>query len=219
MTAAIPAGPFGCILADPPWHFQTYSGGKSVPTQAPDPYRTMELDHLVALPVASVAAKDCALVMWASGTHTDRAIALAKAWGFRFVRGDLFVWVKSREGYSPSIGMGYWTRNGAEVAMLFAKGSPKPLARNVEQVIFCPRGAHSAKPEVQYERIEALIGGPYLELFARSTRRGWSSWGGSAVFVRIPEGLHKKSKVVVVNRGLDLWTVAPRIVPLDDGAA
>ena len=178
MSVELPTVPggFGCILADPPWAFKTY-GGDGVPTQADDPYPTMRKERLLSLPVQDVAARDCALIMWASGTHTDQALELGAAWGFRFVRSDLFVWVKSREGYAPPLGMGYWTRNGAEIALLFTRGHPKPLSHAVEQVLFCPRGEHSAKPDRQYERIEALVGGPYLELFARTQRPGWSAWG------------------------------------------
>ena len=173
----LPEGPFGCILADPPWNFETFSGDSAVPTQADDPYPTMTREDLLALPVAAVAAPDCALIMWASGTHTDQAIDLGRAWGFRFIRSELFVWVKSREGYRPNLGMGYWTRNGAEIALLFTRGKPKPLSHAVEQLIFCPRGSHSAKPDQQYDAIEALVAGPYLELFARSRRPNWSAWG------------------------------------------
>lgn len=100
-----------------------------------------------------------------------------RAWGFRFIRSEVFIWVKSREGYSPKLAMGYWSRNGGEIAALFTRGSPKRLSKGVEQIIHCPRGAHSAKPDLQYERIEALVGGPYLELFARSARPNWSAWG------------------------------------------
>lgn len=165
------------ILADPPWHFETFDGESAIPTQASDPYTSMTFDDLCALPVESVAAKDCALFMWHSGTHTDQAIDLAKAWGFKFVRSEVFVWIKTRDGYSPKPGMGYYSRNGAEVCALFKRGSPKVLSRGVEQVIICPRGGHSSKPHETYERIEQMIAGPYLELFARERRKNWSSWG------------------------------------------
>lgn len=171
-----PQGPFSTILIDPPWSFETYSG-PAVPTQADDPYRVMSHADLVALPVKSIAAKNCSMIMWASGTHTDQALELGNAWGFKFVRSELFVWIKARENYRPNLGMGYWSRNGAEIAMLFKRGKPKPKSHDVEQVIFCPRGEHSAKPDLQYERIEALFDGPYVELFSRAHRQGWSSWG------------------------------------------
>jgi N6-adenosine-specific RNA methylase IME4 len=40
-----------------------------------------------------------------------------------------------------------------------------------------PRRAHSRKPDEVYERIEELLAGPYIELFARQRREGWNCWG------------------------------------------
>jgi N6-adenosine-specific RNA methylase IME4 len=39
---------------------------------------------------------------------------------------------------------------------------------------------HSRKPDEQYEIIEACSPAPYLELFARGTREGWTAWGDQA---------------------------------------
>lgn len=39
---------------------------------------------------------------------------------------------------------------------------------------------HSRKPDEQYGFIEACSRGPYLELFARGTRPGWTYWGHQA---------------------------------------
>jgi elongation factor G len=35
---------------------------------------------------------------------------------------------------------------------------------------------HSRKPDELYEVIEACSSGPFLELFARGTRPGWTGW-------------------------------------------
>jgi N6-adenosine-specific RNA methylase IME4 len=40
-----------------------------------------------------------------------------------------------------------------------------------------PRREHSRKPADVRERIERLVPGPYLELFARETKPGWDCWG------------------------------------------
>jgi N6-adenosine-specific RNA methylase IME4 len=40
-----------------------------------------------------------------------------------------------------------------------------------------PVGAHSAKPDEAYSRMQRLYGGPYLEMFARKPRDGWMAWG------------------------------------------
>ena len=39
---------------------------------------------------------------------------------------------------------------------------------------------HSRKPDEQYAIIEACSPGPYLELFARGPRLGWTQWGTQA---------------------------------------
>ncbi|MCZ6629049.1 MAG: MT-A70 family methyltransferase, partial [SAR324 cluster bacterium] len=44
---------------------------------------------------------------------------------------------------------------------------------------------HSRKPDELYNVIEACSWGPYLELFARHARPGWSQWGDE--IVRHPE--------------------------------
>ena len=167
----LPAGPFSAIACDPPWHFSTYDGKRSVAARtAEDPYPTMTLDDLKALPVASVAAKDCALFMWIVDAHLVEALALGKAWGFAF-KTIAFIWDKGE------IGMGYWTRKEAEFCLLFTRGSPKRLHKDVRQIIRAPRREHSRKPWQTHQRIMRLVGGPYLEMFSREEHNGWTSWG------------------------------------------
>lgn len=173
----LPDGPFGCILADPPWAFKTYSGKSGTPHRsAADHYVTMGFGGLSSLPVSSVAAKDCALFMWAVDSHLDEAIRLGEAWGFRF-KTIAFVWSKLTKNSLPKIGMGYWSRKQCEICLLFTRGSPRRLSKGVRQLIQAQRREHSRKPDEQYERIEALVTGPYLELFARTSRPGWTAWG------------------------------------------
>ncbi|MDZ7894189.1 MAG: MT-A70 family methyltransferase [Sphingobium sp.] len=185
----MPRGQYGCILADPPWAFQTYSGENMTPHRcAEDHYRTMTLDQLKALPVGELAARDCALFMWIVGSHLAESIELAAAWGFAF-KTDAFYWVKQRlfdadqmdwitgDVAEPRMGFGYWTRKQVEPCWLFTRGKPVRISKGVRQVILEPRREHSRKPDDQYQRIEALVGGPRLELFARNRRAGWDSWG------------------------------------------
>ena len=42
-----------------------------------------------------------------------------------------------------------------------------------------PQREHSRKPDELYHRIERYFGGegPFLELFARQYRPGWTTWG------------------------------------------
>jgi N6-adenosine-specific RNA methylase IME4 len=48
---------------------------------------------------------------------------------------------------------------------------------DVHEVVVAPVGEHSEKPDEVYRRIERLYPGPYLELFARKPRKGWTVWG------------------------------------------
>jgi len=187
------ASKFQLILCDPPWAFRTHSGDHRTPTQkkfneAEDHYPTMSFEEMAALPVSDVAAKDCALIMWAVGSHIDEALALGKAWGFTF-KTDAFYWLKQKmidamqidlftdDIDPPRISMGYYTRKQVEPAFLFTRGKPKVMAHDVRQAIIAPIREHSRKPQEIYGRCERLIGGPYLEMFARQAHPGWDCWG------------------------------------------
>ena len=167
---------YGALLIDPPWHFKTFSGKVSIPFRgAHQHYETMKDKDIIALPIADLAAKDCALFMWVVDSHLDVALKCFDAWGFKF-KTNAFVWNKR------SIGMGYWTRKQTEMCWLATKGKPKRLSKGVPQVIDEPRREHSRKPDEIYNRIEALVAGPYLEMFARQKITGWDSWGNETKF-------------------------------------
>lgn len=181
----LPRNHFGAILCDPPWSFRTYGGEDAVPTLGEDPYETMTLEEMKALPVADVAAPDCLMVMWVISSHVPQAIELAEHWGFTY-RSLGPIWPKERypsqiemfdDAPLADIGMGYWFRQQAEISLVFGKGSPKRLNADVRQLIHGERREHSRKPEGVHERIERLVEGPYLEMFARQSRPGWSTWG------------------------------------------
>lgn len=192
MMEELPRGHFGAILADPPWQFNVWSGTKVVQARgststykpASVHYSTVSTDELAALPVSEVAAKDCVLFLWACWPTLRDAWQLLEAWGFSY-KTCAFDWMKGhagqlemfREEINALMGMGYWTRANSEPCLLATRGKPKRLNAGVRQGIIEPRREHSRKPDCVYERIERLVAGPYLELFARQTRPGWHSWG------------------------------------------
>jgi N6-adenosine-specific RNA methylase IME4 len=112
------------------------------------------------------------LVLWTVSHLQEEAHQVARAWGFT-PKSLAFVWDKQ------ALGMGYWVRQETEISLLCTRGKPPRLSKGVRQLIRAPRRKHSQKPIEQYGRIEDLVAGPYLELFARPTRRrrGWSYWG------------------------------------------
>ena len=141
-------------------------------------YPTMSIDELCALPVPELAAKDCALFLWATFPQLPEALRLIRAWGFRYLT-VAFVWLK-RNRKSPSwfYGMGYWTRSNAEICLLATKGKPKRQSAGVHQFLISPIEQHSKKPDAAREKIVALMGDlPRIELFARQKTPGWDIWG------------------------------------------
>ncbi len=169
---------YGAILADPPWAFRTYSG-KHVTAHrcAEDHYQTMPLRHLQRIPVQTKwAAEDCALFLWVVDSHLDAGLDLIQDWGFDY-KTIAFVWVKTTKAGVPRIGMGYWTRKSVELCLLGTRGKPRRLSKGVRQVIMEPRREHSRKPDEVRRRIEQLVAGPYLEMFARERQPGWDAWG------------------------------------------
>jgi N6-adenosine-specific RNA methylase IME4 len=74
--------------------------------------------------------------------------------------------------------MSRWaSATGLEPGLLATRGKPRRLHADVRQGILEPRREHSRKPNQVYERIERLVAGPYLELFALQRRPGWTPWG------------------------------------------
>jgi N6-adenosine-specific RNA methylase IME4 len=167
---------YGAIYADPPWEFKVWSGaGKD--RSADNHYRTGGLDEIKALPVADLAADDCALFMWAVMPELPGALDVIKAWGFEY-KTCAFTWLKqNKSGEGLFLGMGYWTRANAEVCLLATRGNPERLDAGVPQAMLHPVMEHSRKPDEFHERIQRLVAGPYLEIYARREREGWMTWG------------------------------------------
>lgn len=172
--AGWPRKRFGLAIVDCPWAFRTYGGADTTPSRtAEDPYPVMSLQDLKNLPVSEIMADDSILLMWTVSHLQDEATEVAEAWGFK-AKSVAFIWDKGK------IGMGYWVRQEAEICKLYTRGRPKRLNADVRQMIRAPRREHSRKPDEQYARAERLAAGPYVELFARQHRPGWTSWGNEA---------------------------------------
>lgn len=171
---------YGAIMADPPWAYMTYSERDRgiVPHRGDKPYEAMTKDELLALPVNEVAAKNCLLHMWVISSHVDQALELGRAWGFTY-KSLGFNWVKTQKHNPevPKMGMGKWLRQDAEIGLIFTKGKPSRVSAGVRQSILEPAREHSRKPDESLDRLEALVAGPYLELFSRSSRPGWDVMG------------------------------------------
>lgn len=167
---------FGVILADPPWKFQAWSEETGLDRAPDNHYPPMTTGEIMALPVP--AHRDCVLFLWVHGGMLAAALTVMAAWGFEQV--SEFVWDKS-EGAAP--GLGRWNRRSHELVLVGRKGDvPCPaLGTQADSIIRERKGAHSVKPVRLYEIIENDFGPlPKLEMFARSCRPGWETWGAEA---------------------------------------
>ena len=102
MSGPLPTTPggFKAILADPPWRFNTWNKTEAVQARgygsasASIHYRTMPIDEIKILPVADVAAPDCALFVWTCWPMLMEGLQLIDAWGFKFKTCGFF-WTKA----------------------------------------------------------------------------------------------------------------------------
>jgi N6-adenosine-specific RNA methylase IME4 len=179
----LPRDHYGVILADPPWRFQTWSPlGED---RAPD-YETMSLHEIADLPVGPLAKRHSVLFLWVTWPLLEHGLKVIRKWGFTYKTCG-FAWMKADvrqmemfDDREADMGTGYWTRANSEVCLLATKGRPKRIDAGIRQGIIEPRREHSRKPSIVHHRIERLVEGPYLELFARAPRHGWTTWGKEA---------------------------------------
>ncbi len=166
---------YGAIIADPPWRFALRSAkGETKSPQAH--YACLPLPEIMALPVGQLAARDCALFLWATAPMLPQALATMAAWGFAFKTAG--AWAKrSKADGGWSFGGGYILRSAAEFYLVGTIGSPGRVSRSVRNLIAAPVREHSRKPDQLHADVEALYPGPYAELFAREPRPGWDTWG------------------------------------------
>jgi N6-adenosine-specific RNA methylase IME4 len=173
---------FQTIMADPPWRFTNRTGKMAPEHKRLNRYETMTLADICALPVSEVAQEPAHLYMWVPNALLPEGLEVMKAWGFNYKSN--IIWHKIRkDGGSDGRGVGFYFRNVTEVLLFGTRGKgARTLAPGRRQVnmIETRKREHSRKPDEQYDLIEACSRGPFLELFARGTRPGWSYWGNQA---------------------------------------
>ena len=183
------AGGFSTVLSDPPWRFQNRTGKVAPEHKRLGRYGTMSLDAIKGLPVADVVAPNAHLYLWVPNALLPEGLDVMSAWGFRYVSN--IVWAKRRKDGGPDgRGVGFYFRNVTELLLFGVRGRMRTLSPGRRQVnmIETRKREHSRKPDEQYDLIEACSPGPYLEMFARYPRAGWSVWGNEADESIEPQG-------------------------------
>jgi N6-adenosine-specific RNA methylase IME4 len=183
---------FATAIIDPPWPYrvprQTADGDDSRQSgYSGQQYEPMSLPALAALPIGDIVS-DLVLV-WTTGPMLPAAAHLIAAWGFDWI--TAIYWVKtSKTGvqatlfnepsqvvYKPHMGVGYWFRGDVEpVAVGKRRGTPS-YRTGRRAAFLAPVAGHSRKPPYLHELVEQHFPGPYLEVFARERRPGWTCIG------------------------------------------
>ncbi len=173
---------FSTILADPPWQFQNRTGKMAPEHRRLSRYGTMQLDEILALPVAALADTPAHLYLWVPNALLPDGLRVMRAWGFEYKSN--IVWHKVRKDGGPDgRGVGFYFRNVTELLLFGIRGkNARTLQPGRRQVNFLAtqKREHSRKPDEMYDIIEACSPGPRIELFARGPRANWCVWGNES---------------------------------------
>lgn len=181
--------PFRTIVADPAWLFADALPGET--RGASSQYECMNMHaicsltddcggHIMGQPIAD----DAILFLWRVAAIQQAALTVARAWDFT-VKTDL-VWLKKTSDGLRWFGMGRTLRAEHETCLVCTRGTPKLKNHSTRSTFITDldvaglsavNARHSEKPEEFYKIVEGLSDGPYLELFARKRRPGWTSIG------------------------------------------
>jgi N6-adenosine-specific RNA methylase IME4 len=186
------AGGWRCVAADPPVGFMTWSekGQSRSPSRH---YGTLTPATITTLPLQTVVADDCWLMLWWPDPHLPTMVDVMRSWGFTF-SGRAFSWIKTLPSLAQdprlvstdaiesmlAVGGGLTTRKNSESCWLGRRGKPTKLSRGVREIIIAPRRQHSRKPDEFYRRAETFCPGPRLDLFGRQSREAWVVYGNEA---------------------------------------
>jgi N6-adenosine-specific RNA methylase IME4 len=199
--------PFRVVTADPPWAF---SDKLPATRGAESHYDCMSIDDIYKLDLPRIA-DDALLFLWRVAALQQEALNVMHMWGFD-LKSEI-VWVKSKKGVviedpeaalredDMAFGMGRYTRHCHEVCLIGARGrAATKVVKNhsTRSVFVAERQEHSQKPEEFFAIVEKLTRGegPYLELFARQQRPGWTTLGHALGTHLTSEGV---SRTDIVN--------------------
>jgi N6-adenosine-specific RNA methylase IME4 len=173
---------FGCVLADPPWRFANRTGKVAPEHRRLSRYPTLTVEAIAALPVADHILERAHCYLWVPNALLPSGLQVLAAWGFDY-KSNL-IWHKARkDGGSDGRGVGFYFRNVTEILLFGTRGRDVrtlPPGRRQVNFLSTRKREHSRKPDEQYAIIESCSWGPYLELFGRGTRPGWTVWGDQA---------------------------------------
>ncbi|HEY9054366.1 MAG TPA: MT-A70 family methyltransferase [Rectinemataceae bacterium] len=187
---------FATILADPPWRFLNRTGKVAPEHRRLTRYQTLSTQEICEIPVSTATLESSHLYLWVPNALLPDGLKVMEAWGFRYKAN--IVWHKIRKDGGPDgRGVGFYFRNTTELLLFGIKGNMRTLSpgRSQVNIIRSMKQEHSRKPEEQYRIIESCSPGPFLELFGRGSREGWTTWGNQAEEYEISWDTYKNNSL------------------------
>ena len=138
----------------------------------------MSFREISELPVGDLAVPNSHLYLWVPNALIQEGLRVMKNWGFEYKTN--LVWYKVRKDGGPDgRGVGFYFRNVTELVLFGVRGRARTFqpGRTQVNVMSSRKREHSRKPDEIYHIIEECSPGPFLELFARHDRPGWTQWG------------------------------------------
>lgn len=172
-VAPMPAGRFGVIYADYPWLYE--NSDQHDGSRGHMGYPPMTMDEILAhaREAAKRAAMDCIVALWVTNLYIPQIGRVLEAYGAE--HRTVITWPK------PRAGVGTWPRGQTEHLVIASVGSPVHTLNEISTLLpsWKPEhpGEHSSKPAEVAGLLAKHCGGPFLELFGRGPRDGWTVWG------------------------------------------
>ena len=171
---------FNCLMVDVPWSYRVAKYSESKTLNGLATYPCQSLQELMDMPVKKILAEPAVCFFWVTGPMLSDAFKILEAWGLTYC--SIFnVWVKTYANGEPVFNPGYYSRSSVELLLIATRGKGLTKLRkrfDIRQVVQAPRLTHSEKPDIFVRIVESLFDFPAkLEMYARSIKPGWSSWG------------------------------------------
>jgi N6-adenosine-specific RNA methylase IME4 len=165
---------FKTVVIDPPWYERGAGKIKRGADRHYDICKTKNIPDIIKSCEHWENIDDQAhLYLWVTNSFLINGDGLWVAKELGFTPKSLLTWAK----VGGRIGLGFYFRGSTEQIIFCTRGKTMKTTGTHRSLIEAPRREHSVKPEESYELIEAASPGPYLDIFARAGRPGWTVWG------------------------------------------
>lgn len=172
----MPSGKYRVLYADPPWKYSDSGVISDTDNygRAERHYPTMSIEELCEMGegIKRITEDNAVLFMWVTSPLLEDCFKVIRAWGFEYK--SSFVWDKVGHNY------GHYNSVRHEFLLICTRGSCTPDNKTLfDSVVSIEKSRkHSEKPVEFGDMIDELYTvGARIELFARTERPGWQTYG------------------------------------------